>query len=291
MKNLFIRITATMLCLCMVFSFGGALAEGELAGAYESARALLLYTENVTMEATASFSFDGVPFKDVEVCFIQAGSDFYRKIRLTSPKADGTNLLSGYTLTGRDYDLYVTEVLSPGREFHYYISPKTSILRGSVQLAQLAETGYVAATLLDAIPGIAAREESGALHITLKESTLPPLFESCLNLLAQYGLHRWFGYDFSFLATEGWSDPSYYGTVAEGICCSMRCVHLKEADLVIRMDDLQRLTEMSGKVELELETISSEFYPLTCTFSLNAGNYGTSTVEELLPAESVEGLG
>ena len=98
-KRIALLAVSLALCLCLAAS---ALAEGMLSTLFNAGCKLLFNTDNATLNAHATFSYDGELFKTFDGKYIQDGVNSYMNVSLQTPKSDGTVYEGGYTVISND---------------------------------------------------------------------------------------------------------------------------------------------------------------------------------------------
>lgn len=173
---------------------------------------MLYETDNVTMNGSAAFWFDGHVMKTAYLTWIQAGTHTMCDWQVESEEGIAGATLRGYTTvtipqTGLDEDdddewgvVYAMESYNGGRTMHYYLDSDMlhlSILRHTVSLDTLLRMGDAVFALQPDFGHSAIIEEDGMRTITLSltEKDVPEAAQSLLNLLAQYGARRYTGDD------------------------------------------------------------------------------------------------
>ena len=108
------RMIAGLLILALTLISAGAPAETPVRMMYDSVFNLLFDTNNVTLTGHAEFSLDGERFKTADARYVQDGVNSLWDWKLKSPRRDGSERESGYTVIANGEKVYVMEVFYPG---------------------------------------------------------------------------------------------------------------------------------------------------------------------------------
>ena len=260
--------------------------EGALSRLFLQGRALILETDNVTLEGTAAFYLDGTEFKRAKATYIQDGLDAYQRIELTGTDNEGVHRQTEYAVLDNDGTAYASEIYH-GREHVLlrYRVPSVYILTETRAIHQLLNLTQDVCRAADSAPGIrktAETTENGGRKTTLEiqGSELPPVADSTLNLLWQFVWNRYYrpGYEQLDLPDRELSVIGDYGTPAEGIVLTTRTILLESAEAEIQEDGEGRITSADGEIRIVLNTAYEGQREVKAVFSLKAGMYGTSRV-------------
>jgi len=126
------RILAMRLMLVMIA--GCALAESPMKGVFDAASELLFVSDDVTVTGEATFSLDGQRFKTAQVRYLQDTFRSLWELKLKTPRANGTERETGYTIIGDGEKIYVMEAYYPGTYKTGLSDRQSTILRRSLQL-------------------------------------------------------------------------------------------------------------------------------------------------------------
>ena len=136
-------ILPAALVLCVILAVSAALAESTLNGLWKSGCDLLFHTHNVTVKGEASFFLDGEKFKTMRLDYVQDGYRSYYGLKLLTPRADGTQRETGWTIIADQEDITVMEAFYPGTYRTATDDAQNTLLRRTVQLDALTELGYL----------------------------------------------------------------------------------------------------------------------------------------------------
>ena len=137
-KRIALLAVSLALCLCLAAS---ALAEGMLSTLFNAGCKLLFNTDNATLNAHATFSYDGELFKTFDGKYIQDGVNSYMNVSLQTPKSDGTVYEGGYTVISNDGIAYSMETARPKMYTTTSSSLSSSILSSTVLRQSLTNFG------------------------------------------------------------------------------------------------------------------------------------------------------
>ena len=275
----------------MLFSAVPAPAESTLVSLWQSGCDLLFETDNVTVDGTAEFALDGTVFKTAQIHYVQDGLSSYYGLKLLTPRKDGTERETGWTIIADADGFYtVMETFYPGTYVQGHDTAYGTLLRRSVQLDALTELGgYLVRQLEPMLPGDAVRpeEKDGAacVRIVLKAGDLPDAAVSALNVAARYLSDRWFSHS---------HDREYYGddvpfedyiTVTQALTDGTVKWTLSDADISIAIDDLGRFTAVGGTVTVGSVYLDSTVRRVDVRFDCTMTDYGESHVAPFDPAD------
>ncbi len=289
MKKLFFRKilawTAILLVLSIAASAG---AEGSLRRFYEAGEDLLFHTSNVSCEGKAVFSLNGARFKTAEFRYIQVGTRSFQDLLLLTPRKDGTERESGYTIFDENGSVIVMERFFPGTYQRRTANPSSTIMKTSVYLNQLLALGGDVADEAEKALGdmlqVSAEEDGGtSMKLTLTSADMPPLAQSALNLFWDYVIKRFYYLDYDTCPTTGYATFTDYGTIFEGIRFVTAGVALQKADLDLSLDSAGRVNGIGGSLSLELTTRAGEKSILDVEFLFAASSYGSSSIKAFKP--------
>lgn len=279
------------LLLCAVYT-AVALAESTLAGLWDSGCNFLYHTDNVTVTGEASFSLGGEHFKTAQLQYIQDGYSSYYGLKLLTPKADGTERETGWTvIADEEGSYYVMEAFFPGTYRCGIGTAHNTLLRRTVQLDALTELGglivaQVEPLLPEGVITATETEEAKTVHIALTRDQLPDIAASALNLAANYLCDRWFAYEneHTVLPEENPSFDSYV-TPTQALANGTVSWALQSADVDFTLDAQNRLTAVQGTVRAASTYWDGTVREVEVTFSLAVSDYGTSRVKPFDPAD------
>ena len=278
-------VCLTALLLCVVLS-AMALADGPLASLWNSGCDFLFRTDNVTVTGEATFSLDGVRFKTAQLNYIQDGYNSYYGLKLLTPKKDGSEQETGWTIIAdEDGGFVAMEAFHPGAYRRGYDLRQNSLLRRSVQLDALTELGSLLVGQAEPLlpEGVVTLEEKDGgktVRIAFTEGQLPDIAESALNVAANYLSDRWFsyGYERDVRTEEG---PAFenYVTVTQALTDGTERWTLRQADMEFSLDGQGRLTGARGTLQAVSAFWDGEERVVDVQFDFAAADYGTSHVK------------
>lgn len=285
-------ILALLLALSLMPGLAGAESaekgETALARIFEEGRVLLLETDNVTLEGTATFLLDGEEFKTARGTYIQSGTDAYQRIQLSGIDNEGKQRETEYAVLDQNGTVCGSEIYH-GKEHVVvrYAVPSRFIMTETRALHQLLNLTRAACQEAGEALGdrmLCEATEDGGQKTTLKirGEELPPVADSTLNLVFQFLWNRYYriGYDRLQLPNQYSAVIGDYGTPSEGIVLATRSIALTSAEAEIRQDAEGRITAAEGEAEILLNTAAEGQRTLKAVFSLTAGAYGTSRVTD-----------
>lgn len=170
-----------------------------IAALFHAEKKLLFETPIVIMSGKASFSMEGVTLREASLTAVQDGSESVRDWRLSGFDADGNPLQNGYTIVVKEnprvtgYSVYVYGSAALGRREYYSLQPRNSLIRRTVGMNALLQLTEALLTMeRDFAPGsITAAPDGTTITLSLAEADIPQSVQELLNLLTQYGLHRY----------------------------------------------------------------------------------------------------
>jgi len=280
------KITALGLALVLLAGLcGSAAAEGSAEPWVSAWTELLFRTRNVTLEGAAQFSLDGAWFKTAEGTYIQDGMNSLWRLGLTSPRMDGTERESGYTVIANGEKIYVMEVFTPGVYRTGTDDPQSTVVRNTVQMNQMARMAAVLAEQIRPMLGDRLALSESELTLQLAEGQTPALLDSALNLFWEFGLKRLFLVDYDMVPAEqeNREKPGYITPFME-LTGSTREIRLRETNL--RMTKNGTLPETAeGSAVLDLTYTDGSAHTLEILFRGTAYNVGSSMVDLFDPAD------
>lgn len=263
-----------------------ALTEGVLTELWNSGCNLLFHTDNVTVTGEASFALDGQHFKTAKLNYVQDGCNSFYGLTLLTPKADGTERETGWTIIADEKgNYYVMERYYPGTYKSGFDTPNDTLLRRSVRLDALTELGGMLMGPLESMMPegtVTVSEADGAkkVHILLAEDQIPGMAVSALNLAAGYLSDRWFAFGRERTVVE---DECFvfdnYVTVSQALTDGTVHWALKEADVEFTLDAQGRLAAAQGNVRAASTFWDGVIREVTVRFDLAFTDYGSSHVK------------
>lgn len=200
-KRIALLAVSLALCLCLTIS---ALAEGMLSTLFNAGCKLLFDTDNATLNAHATFAYDGELFKTFDGSYIQDGIDSYMNVLLKTPMEDGTVYEGGYTVIANDSIAYAIETNHPQVYTSQSTAISSSILSTTVLRQSLMSFG---SALLNLMEGSMSRyitaesvENGTQYHIQLSSGDSPVIANAALTLFSQLAAERFFSADYNQLA-------------------------------------------------------------------------------------------
>ncbi|MBR4332113.1 MAG: hypothetical protein IKP72_05510, partial [Clostridia bacterium] len=209
-----IFLVSLALCVCLAST---ALAEGPLTDLWNSGYDFLFRTDNVTVDGELNFSLDGEHVKTARLHYVQDGKKSFYGLKLLSPRKDGTERETGWTIIADEKGHYdVMEVYEPGVYRSGIGDAFHTLLRRSVNLDALTGLGSVLVqqlepTLPEGIVKVAEQDGVKTVHIAVSENQIPDAALSFLNVAAMYLSDRWFsfGADYSYTENERTAFENY----------------------------------------------------------------------------------
>ena len=268
-----------------------AAPDGALTRAYQAGQALLFETEYVTLTGSAEFSLDGARFKTVKAEYRQDGYRSYWDYQLLTPRQDGSpDRESGFTVFADDSDISVMEKVYPGTYRMGTDAPQTTLVRRSALMDQVAGLAGIAVSQLEPLLGdavkVTADNHAGlSFTVTLNRENMTELADAAFNLCAQMIVQR------AIMPVSADDRPFYdvamsiegFPTIASGIVACTQRYDLNSAEVTVTLDGNGRVRSVSGTVAVDLVTLEDGVRRLDVTFSLNAGQYGTTTAKPFDP--------
>ena len=280
MKKLMAVILAA---LCALAICAAATANGTAADAYDKAAELLFDENNVTLSVKADFSLDGTWFKTAEGVWKQDGDRSVRKLDLRSPRADGTERHNGYTIVTQGEDLYLMEVYTPGIYRTGGVIRRDTVLRKTVESAQLIKLGRVLVSQADLLLGSGALTAAdGEIRISLGPDA-PAMVNFALNQAFSFAANRWFDIDYDDFRITGTGRLSNFTTTTQGILYCVRELTLKQADLTVKTDADGYPVHAEGSISVELETEEEGPYQLDIRLTADVTERGQTVLKQFDP--------
>lgn len=283
MRKLIAAATALLLALALC---AATAAENAAADLYGMLTDLLFRTDNVTLSANVEFSLDGEWFKTAEVLLKQDRQRTFRQLTLRSPKADGTERKNGYTVITDGDDLYLMEVFTPGVYRTGGTSPRTSILRRTVETEQMTALGSALASQADLLlgKGAVAADADGNIRLEMEDG-IPGMVNAALNQIASLAARRYFSMDYDRMDMNTQTSLYYFATVTEGLLYSFRSASLWKASAVFSRDADGNLLHAEGSISLGVSTASDGIHELGIRFTADAADRGSTMVRKFNPVE------
>ena len=276
-------VAAAVMLFFSLFTPLCASADGTLAGYLAAGRQLMLHTPNVTVTGEAEFRMDGEVFKKASGRCVRAGTDGYTRLELRTPRGDGTERATGFTVITQDDAVFAIEDFHPS-DCHVHIAPtRESLMRETTQLDLLLDLcGSVLEQEEKSLAGkllVADKEEGGEeIRLTLSGADLPPVADQTLNLLTRYALKRFFRIDWDDPVSWGSADIGDYVTVTEGVLYTMRSIAVDALEVTAALDREGRLTQLSGNASFVIRTCAQKEHLLRVIFRAEASDFGESSV-------------
>ncbi len=281
-----IALVSVLLCLAVT---AAALADSVLAGLWTSGCNFLFHTNNVTVTGEATFSLNGERFKTAQLHYIQDGRSSFYGLKLLTPKADGTDRETGWTIISDEKgNISVMEAYRPGVYRSGTDDAHNTLLRRTVQLDALTELGGLlvkqAEPLLPEGVVTATETESGRnVHIAVTEDQIPAVAAGALNLAAGYFAGRWFAYVPDGSIDEDGVPFGSYATVTEALANGTVRWTLRSADVDFSLDAQGRLTSARGEARVASTYWDGSVREVEVRFGLTAADYGASHVKPFDP--------
>ncbi len=290
MRKTKVLLFLTSLALC-VSLLTVALAETTLSRLWDCGCDFLFETDNATVTGEFSLAMDGQHFKTAKLHYIQDGFRSFYDLTLLTPRKDGTERETGWTIIADDAGAHVwVEKIYPiyheGSD-----TPCNSLLRRSVELDALTELGSLLAKQLEPMlpEGVITSAEKDGLntiHLSISESQLPDTVLSALNLAALFLSDRWFAYssDRTYGEDERTVFENYVTPTAALTDGTVRWT-LRNADADFTMDSQGRLQAAQGTVTAASTFWDGEVREIEMSFSLAVTDYEESKVTPFDPAD------
>jgi len=290
-------ISLVLACALCLACLPAARAEGgPVLNLWDSVYTLLFETDNVTADGEASFSLDGEHFKTASLHYVQDNSGSLYDLKLLTPKADGSQRETGWTIVADPEGLYyVMERYYPGTYRIGSDEPVYSLLRRSVQLDAIVNMGSLLAEQMDQLlpQGTVSTETVGdaeQVHIVLEKDQIPEMLKGALNLAAVYLSDRWFYYGHDRSYTNFYNDeeaPTFenFATVTEALAAGTVFWGLEKADVRFTIDAENCLTAMEGEAQAASTFMDGTVRHVTVSFRLNLSEYGASFVPPFYPED------
>lgn len=283
------KMIAGLLILALTLISAGAPAETPVRMMYDSVFNLLFDTNNVTLTGHAEFSLDGERFKTADARYVQDGVNSLWDWKLKSPRRDGSERESGYTVIANGEKVYVMEVFYPGMYKTGSTREYDTILRRSVQLNLLRDLLRILSDQSDSLLGqeaVETRSDETGLTVRIQAGKdVPEIVNTALNMAVQFAARRYFETDYDQLSERNMISMDNFITVTQAILCSTSYMSLNQADITLKRDAGGRFESAEGKVSVELNTEEDGIRLLDISFRLDASDFGGSRVEPFDPAD------
>ena len=259
--------------------------DGVLSDLYSAGEKLLMETENVTLKGEAEFFLDEVSFKKASGTYIQDGFDAFQQIDLSGKDNEGLERETGYAVLDLDGKVTASEFYHKvDHRIDRLAAPRSTILEGTRDVLQLLRLGRAAVHVLgqSSAVDVQLHEENSVRKIimTAGETTeIPEVVQSALNLLWQEGIDRYYTSEYRNLYPDPYASIEDWGTPTMGIAMTTREIVLYDLQMEAETDAEGRIASLNGDAAFRLQGGSSE-HDLKVHFSLEAKNYGTSSVRE-----------
>ena len=290
MRHSKLLILAAALLIMLELS-GAALAEDTINNLWKSGNDFLFHTDNVTVNGDAIFTLDGKLFKTAQLNYVQDGYCSYYGLKLITPKKDGTDREGGWTIIADgDENIAIMDAYYPGTYRSGLSTPHNTLLRHSVQLDALTELGGTLAKQLDSIlPAdtitVTESESVKNIHIKLSGDQIPEMAVSALNVAAGFLSDRWFSNSHDRVLGDDYLAFDSYITVTEALTDGTVKWTLQAADIEFAMDTQERLSAVSGTVNVDSTYWDGVVRSVELQFHLAMTDYGTSHVKPFDPAD------
>ena len=277
--------------LIMLELTGVALAENTIDSLWKSGNDFLFHTDNVTVNGDAVFTLDGKLFKTAQLNYIQDGYCSSYGLKLITPKKDGTDRESGWTIIAdKDDNIAIMDAYYPGTYRSGLSTAHNTLLRRSVQLDALTELGGTLARQIDSmLPAdtitVTESESVKNIHIKLSGDQIPEMAVSMLNVAAGFLSDRWFSNSHDRVLGDDYLAFDSYITVTEALTDGTVKWTLQAADIEIALDAQERLAAVSGTVNVDSTYWDGVVRSVELRFHLTMTDYGTSHVKPFDPAD------
>ena len=281
------KMVALIAALMLTVLAAGAFAETPARRMYDSIFNLLFDTSNVTLTGHAEFSLDGEWFKTADTKYVQDGTNSFWDWKLLSPRWDGSQRESGYTVIANGEKVYVLDRFFPGTYRSGSTAETDTILRRSVQLNLLRDLLRMLADQSEELLGkdaIQAQEDETGLNVHIQVGKdVPEMVNTALNMTLQFIARRYFETDYDHISERFMVSMDNYITVTQAILGSTSYMSLKRADVALKQDAEGRFASAEGSMSVELNTGEDGKRMLDFSFRLAADDYGSSSVERFRP--------
>ncbi|MBQ7455780.1 MAG: hypothetical protein IJS53_04990, partial [Clostridia bacterium] len=251
-------LTGLALALCLALAVS-ALAEGTLGTLYRTATALLFDTDNVTLNAHATFAYEGELFKTLDGQCVQSGTDSKLTLMLKTPKKDGSIYEGGYTVIANSGTAYSMETANPQIYSANACKNSASLLSSTVLRRTILSLGSAIADVCEGSLGqkiaVQPLAEGGAqYHLQLAEGDTPQLINAAGTLLAQAAAKRFFYFDYGEIDSLGGPDEDQTGcdVYFEDYDVNFAAAYLAEFGEEFPEDFYDRLWQDDGKLDMSL---------------------------------------
>ena len=281
------RFLTMLLALLMIA--GCALADSPLSRMYDAASELLFDTVNVTLTGEATFSLDGERFKTAEIVYRQDSFRSYWDLKLWTPRENGPERETGYTIIADGEKIYVMEAFYPGTYKTGLSGEQNTLLRRSVQLDLVAglirQLADQADTLLPegAVTVVSNTEDGMTVRLQLGENT-PAIVNTALNLAVQFAGKRWFFADPDYMDDRSMAPMINYLTPTQAILFSTKSYSVQALDVTFKRDFSGSLEQIAGSAAFDLHTGKDGLRTLETTFRLDVSDRGSTKVAPFDPA-------
>ena len=205
-KNHRILAAALALLLCLSVALAAFAEGGSVSRMYSAAADLLFATDNVSLTANVSFSYDGVPFKTMTADYAQDGVNSKMTVHMDSRTTTGRGYEGGYTVIANDGVAYSIEEDTPYIYNTSYCAQTASILSTTaLRRAVLSLGSAIAGATENAFADkIFAEDVQGVTryHVALAEGDAPQLVNAAGTLLFQVAAQRFFYMDYDQVTDE-----------------------------------------------------------------------------------------
>ena len=282
------RMIALAVTILMIFASVSAQGETPLRLMYDSIFSLLFDTDNVTLAGHAEFFLDGDRFKTADAKYIQDGNSSFWEWILHTPRRDGSERESGYTVIANGEKVYVMETYYPGVYKTGTTADSRTILRSSVQLNLLRDMLRILADQSDELLGESAvqtvKTDASGMEVRLQSGgDVPEIVNTVLNMTFQFAAKRYFFMDYDYISERYMGSMDHYITVTQGILGSTYYIGLDSADFTIKRDSVGNFESVNGELSFALNTEADGLRILRIAFRLDASDRGVSSVKRFDP--------
>ncbi|MBR3108281.1 MAG: hypothetical protein IKH30_14060 [Clostridia bacterium] len=269
--------------LCVIFASAAA-AEAPLGEIWNGGCSLLFDTDSVTVDGEARFSLDGEYFKTAQLHYVQDGYRSFYGLKLLTPKADGSEMETGWTIIADEEGYYyVMEAYHPGTYRVGSDNCRNTLLRRSVELDSLTDLGGIIVRQLtfpeDALT-VSETDSGKTVRIVLDAEQVPNLASSALNVCAVFLSDRWFGYGHDRERNEEeFISFDNYVTVTEALTDGTVRWTVRDVDIAFTLDSQGRLTGVKGNLGLLSVFVDGTIREVDVQVDLAITDYNASYVK------------
>ena len=278
------RIIVLLAVLAALMLCTAAMAEFDMEDLYGQVVSLLFKTSNVTLKVKAEFTMDGEWIKTADGVWMQDRDRSFRKVLLTAPKSDGTEVHNGYTVITAGNHFDVMEVYHAGTYKSGTTAERTSILHNTAETDQLIRLGQGIVSLAKVLPDsmCVTNNADGSVRIEIKGNN-PEILSGVLNQLAQFAVERYFSIDPDQLEADSEASVYYYNTVIEGLMYCMRGITLQNLTATVKFDENGWIQQADGEMNLVIDTCQDGMFRLGIRFEAEVSDWGKTMVRKFNP--------